>query len=163
MSRLSDITRVRIPLDVVDDVQDHLRDAGRRENEGVAFWAGHRIGTDFEVLASLIPAQTAFQSAGGIGVQIDGDELFRMNVWLHQNQMQLIAQIHSHPEEAYHSETDDDYAIMTTIGGLSIVVPNFGRDRFSLDRCAVYRLDAQRGWTGLSLAEAGQLIHVMET
>ena len=163
MIGLSDITRIRVPRARVEDVAAHLCDMGRQGVEGVAFWAGRRATGGFDVLATIIPTQTGLRSDSGVAVRVDGDELFRMNVWLHQNQLQLVAQIHSHPGAAYHSDTDDDYAIMTTVGGLSIVVPNFGRDAIRLEECAVYRLDARQGWVDLSVANAPRLIELEET
>jgi hypothetical protein len=48
--------------------------------------------------------------------------------------------VHSHPTEAYHSETDDRYAIVTEDGGHSLVVPDFARHPMALSGCAIYRL-----------------------
>jgi hypothetical protein len=60
-----------------------------------------------------------------------------------------IARIHSHPAEAFHSETDDKNPALTNHGALSIVAPFFGLGlRRSLDACAVYLLGAG-GWVHL--------------
>jgi hypothetical protein len=52
-------------------------------------------------------------------------ELARLNMYLYRNGLELVAQVHTHPAEYYHSSADDQYAIATTIGCYSIVVPNF--------------------------------------
>jgi hypothetical protein len=72
----------------------------------------------------------------------------------------LIAQIHSHPGRAYHSSTDDQYAVATTVGCLSLVVPNFATAPFAVDRVASYRLDASGTWRSLSSSEAARIISV---
>ena len=52
----------------------------------------------------------------------------------------FVARIHSHPGEAFHSDTDDRNPVTTFDGALSIVVPYFGLDqRHGLEACAVYR------------------------
>jgi hypothetical protein len=163
MSGLADITRVRVPSDVVRSVHSHLREAGAAGFEGVGFWAGAAEGTAFQVQAAVVPTQFGQRGEDGVSVIIKGDELFRMNVWLHKNRLTLVAQLHSHPGAAYHSSTDDDYAIMTRLGGLSIVVPNFARQPFSLDEAAIYRLtEGVDGpeWSHLSPSEAHALIEI---
>ncbi len=50
-----------------------------------------------------------------------------------------VARIHSHPGEAFHSDTDNENPILTQRGALSIVVPFFGLGlRRGLADCAVY-------------------------
>ena len=58
-------------------------------------------------------------------------------------------QVHSHPTDAYHSETDDTYPIATLEGSLSIVLPFFGRDGWESKDIAVYRL-GRTGWDELT-------------
>lgn len=156
------VSEIRVPRDVIEAVQQHLREAGVAQCEGVAFWAGQLAADVFEVQAALVPAQIQTRSEDGVAVTITGDELFRMNVWLHKNSMTVVAQVHSHPGEAYHSETDDDFSIMTQGGGLSIVVPDFARGPFALETAAVYRLDARGKWRELSPNELTALIKILD-
>jgi hypothetical protein len=81
-------------------------------------------------------------------VHIDGAELHRLNRWLFENGQMLGVQIHSHPTNAFHSETDDTYPIITTLGGMSIVVPHFGRNGLLGTGTVAYRLQSQ-GWVSL--------------
>jgi hypothetical protein len=93
---------------------------------------------------------------------VDSAELHRINVWLYENSLTLVAQLHSHPEEAYHSDTDDAFPIVTVVGGLSLVIPGFAREPFSLSRCAIYRLMPGAGWVELAAREAASLITITE-
>ena len=77
---------------------------------------------------------------------------------LHRSGLLLLAQVHSHPGEAYHSEADDRYAIVTAEGGYSLVAPDFG-DAFAIPTCAVYRLDCGE-WLSLTDEEVRRLIRV---
>jgi hypothetical protein len=57
-----------------------------------------------------------------------------------------LVRAHSHPGNAFHSDTDDRNPALTFIGALSIVAPFFGLGlRHGLDACAVLRLTAQTG------------------
>jgi proteasome lid subunit RPN8/RPN11 len=139
--------------------QAHLRAAGRRGLEGFVLWAGRAEVDVFRVTEAIVPEQTGHRTEHGVYVQVDGPALHRLNVYLYESGLRLCAQVHSHPGEAYHSETDDAFAIATAIGSLSVVVPDFARGPFQLARSAVYRL-LSRGWTALSASEVAQLIRV---
>lgn len=152
------VRHIRVPGAVADEVQQWLRLAGQQSCEGVGFWAGTQEDETFDVRAAYIPRQLAGRSDDGVMVMIPGDELFRMNVWLHQQRLTLIAQVHSHPGRAYHSETDDDFAVMSRVGGLSIVVPDYARRPFSLAFAAVYRLREMGRWVPLRAREVAALI-----
>jgi hypothetical protein len=72
----------------------------------------------------------------------------------------LLAQIHSHPAEAYHSDTDDAFPIATAAGSLSLVIPDFAARPFALPECAVYRLSATGVWEKLSAWDVLSLFHL---
>ena len=159
-SDLLGVRRVVVPRDVIDSIHAHLRLTGAAHCEGVGFWAGRLAEDEFIVEAAIVPPQTTGHMENGLAVVVSGDALFRMNVWLHENHMTTIAQIHSHPGDAYHSDTDNDYAIMTRTGGLSIVVPNFAREDFSLRTVVVHRLEPDGSWKVLSERDARELIQI---
>jgi hypothetical protein len=161
MNGLLDIARVEVPLQWALKAHAHLRRVGEYGAEGFALWAGGRDGTTFRVRETVIPAQREIRDRrGGVGVFVDGTELHRLNLWLYEHDMMLIAQIHSHPGEAYHSPTDDSFPIATAAGSLSLVVPNFARAPFALDDCAVYRLSVSGDWVEVNAVEACKLIVV---
>jgi hypothetical protein len=147
-----EITRVLVPKSCADEAHAHLQLVGRSHFEGFALWAGVRSGSDFHVRKTLVPRQAAHASDLSVCVSVDGDELHRMNVWLYQHGFVLVAQLHSHPQEAYHSETDNEYPIVATIGAFSLVLPDFAKHPFSLETTAVYRL-MEHGWKELSAVQ----------
>lgn len=158
---LLDVRHVIVPRSVIAECHSHLRAMGRLGCEGVAFWAGEHAEERFMVRASVIPAQHPVRDAsGGVAVVIDGEDLFQMNKALHRQRISLVAQLHSHPGRAYHSETDDAYSIVTRVGGLSIVVPDFGHRLRLFDDAAVYRLEVDGTWASLSTVERKALLVV---
>lgn len=160
MIGLSLINKVNLPLQCVTEVYKHLRYMGREQLEGVALLVGRSNDAVFDIMATIIPAQNSYQLESGLLYSVPGEELFRINKLLYENQLTLIAQVHSHPGAAYHSDTDDAYPIVTVQGGLSIVVPNFGYDAFDLDDWAVYRLSDKNEWKVLGEDEVRELIKV---
>lgn len=162
MSDLLDVREVRVPRELVDAGREHLRVAGEKGCEAFVLWAGRRAGDVFDVLATLVPRQTAHRTPSGLLVEVDGDELLRINVWLYDNRLQLVAQLHAHPGEAYHSETDNAYPIMAQAGGLSLVLPDFAVRPFDVRDLAAHRLLPGLGWVRLSDAETATLLKVVD-
>ncbi len=149
-----------VPRAAVAEAHAHLRRVGRAGFEGFALWAGVAEGQSFTVRHTIIPAQKGIKAEEGVCVRVESEELHRINVWLHEHGFTLIGQIHCHPTNAYHSETDNAYPIVTTLGGISIVVPDFAQRSFVLEKCAVYRLMPGEGWIELSPVELNALIRV---
>ena len=88
-------------------------------------WSGTCDGEMFTVAKVHVPKQTSYKLDGGLCVRVDGAELHRLNLWLYEAQQVIGVQVHSHPTDAYHSETDDSYPIATMEGSLSVVLPFF--------------------------------------
>jgi hypothetical protein len=160
MMKLADVSEVVVPRECVDEIVTHLRLVGRDGHEGLGLWVGRQVGPRFHVTATVVPKQTHKRTADGLCVILPGDALHELNVRLYKEQLSLIAQIHSHPGRAYHSDTDDAYAIATTVGCFSIVVPYFARDDFDISRVATYRLDEKARWMGVSPMQARRLIRI---
>lgn len=153
-----DIKKLVMPFHCIEAAYVHMRKAGKHRVEGVAVFAGKESNDIFEIETTIIPKQQAMRLESGLLYAVDSDELHRINVWLYENKMSLIAQIHSHPTEAYHSDTDDAFPIVATVGGLSIVVPDFASGPIEIDSWAVYRLSTKSIWMELSKKEKMTLI-----
>jgi len=160
MTSLQDVRFVVVPHALALEANTFLARVGRRGMEALALWSGTQSGSTFNVGHTLIPQQRAVRSQSGVCVIVDSHELHNLNMWLYQNNQSVIAQIHSHPADAYHSDTDDHFAIATEAGSLSIVVPDFARHPFSLSDCAVCRLSDSGRWLKLSCLEASNLIAI---
>lgn len=158
MSSFLDLVAVRVPRMLAEETHIYLRRIGETGNEAVALWAGETQGNMFHVRHSIVPKQTPVASQEGLCYFVSGEELHRINLWLFKNSFRLVAQVHSHPREAYHSQTDDRYAMVSTSGGLSLVVPDFAVAPFNLDEYAVYRLVPEHGWVEMSGVERKRFI-----
>lgn len=155
------ITKIILPRCCAQHAIDALFDAGRRSVEGVALFAGVRDGDAFSIQQTIIPQQLAGSVEEGLLYVVKGDELHRISLELFDAGLQLIAQIHSHPGRAYHSETDDAYPIVTVLGGISIVVPDFARGGIDLQQWEVYRLHPNKEWRHLSEEAKTGLIEII--
>ena len=147
---LQGVRRFRIQASALRETEEAIRSAGRDGYELFVIWSGTRHGDTFTVSEVHVPRQTSYKLDHGLCVRVGGSELHRLNMWLYEAQQVIGAQIHSHPAEAYHSETDDEYPIATLDGSLSIVLPFFGRGGFGSEGIATYRL-GQGNWTELTV------------
>lgn len=142
---LGDVARLLVPAEALDKTEESLRAAGRDGFELFVLWSGVVEGDGFRVKTPHVPRQTAYRTKGGLLVRIDGDALHELNRWLFENEEELGVQVHAHPTDAYHSDTDDTYPIITTLGGFSIVAADFAEEGLLCPETAVYRL-TKTGW-----------------
>jgi hypothetical protein len=154
---LADIERFIIPRHVRSATEKALQSAGRDGYELFVLWTGVVTGCNFVARTAYVPSQSSFREDSELLVRVEGPALFKLNHWLYEHRQVLAAQVHTHPGRAYHSDTDDAFPIVTTLGGLSIVLPDFAVDGFGAPGAAGYRLD-DTGWTPLPDDFVGRIV-----
>jgi Prokaryotic homologs of the JAB domain len=147
----------------IDRMLETMREFGSNGWEVLVLWVG-----DIEpntgkahVVQAFVPKQKAISNEDGVGYFVNSETLFQLNRDLSETGLRLIAQVHSHPREAYHSKADDRYAIVTAEGGLSLVVPDFGKAPADPTSWAVYRLHG-RDWREVSTREVATLFEIID-
>lgn len=147
MPGLEAIEQFRPSLGVIDETIDLLRSAGRRGNEGFVLWSGVRDGRVFSVRRAHWPKQAPQRTSDGLLVYVDGSALHEVNKFCFAQGEIVGAQVHTHPTDAYHSDTDDHYPLVTLKGSLSVVIPDFAVDGWAgVNRWAWYRLAGHANW-----------------
>jgi hypothetical protein len=141
-----------IPLGIIDDTIAFLRRVGSGGFEGFVLWSGQTVGRDrFEFRSIMIPEQSAMMTDSGLLVTVEGKALFEVNKAVHERGEILAAQVHSHPTSAYHSSTDDTFPLVTLVGALSVVIPDFARNApADVEHWAWYRLSKRAEWVPAS-------------
>ena len=120
-----------------------LRQAGSREC--VLLWLGRREAGVQRIVDVYRPQQNS---------AIDYFEIPRQGMAalmdrLRTQGLYVVSQVHTHPAQAFHSPTDDRWAIVRHIGALSIVLPFFAESATPenfLQQAAVYELDPSNAW-----------------
>jgi hypothetical protein len=149
---LSAVGTFIVPSDVLEDTIGFLRDVGANGHEGFVLWGGELETADvFRFRAALFPEQYAMRTDHGLLVVVPGEALFKANKDAYQRGFILGGQVHTHPQSAYHSMTDDHYPLVTLLGALSMVLPDFAKNAPD-DRevWAWYRLADVGTWTPAS-------------
>jgi proteasome lid subunit RPN8/RPN11 len=140
------MTLLRCPAGLVEQTLESLRAAGQRGTEGVVLWLAQRPLVDGAVIfEAFVPEYTARADV----FRIPPSAMTALMAHLRTQKLALAAQVHSHPELAFHSQADDAWAIVRHEGALSIVVPHFAQgvtaDNF-LAKTATFRLSAEDRW-----------------
>lgn len=148
-----------VGAEVREATERTLRQAGRDGFECFVLWTGMIADEGFRIQKAYVPDQRSMREDDELSVHVDSTALFDLNRWLYENNQLLCAQIHTHPGAAYHSEVDELYPIMTTQGGLSIVLPNFGSEGFSASGIVGFRLFAD-GWHELPAGFIGEFLEL---
>ena len=146
--KLSDVKKFQITSSDIHETVVAIRDAGKAGYELFVLWSGIVDESTFVVKKVHVPRQESHITENGLYVIVSGDELRSISMELYETGQILGAQVHSHPDKAYHSEMDDTYPMVATGGALSIVLPFFGRHGFRAKGIATYRL-RKEGWVRL--------------
>lgn len=161
MPDLSTIDKLFFPKEFLHEAYDFFREAGSKGYEAVSLFAGKAENNNYHITHLYIPVQESYQTREGLMYRVSAEELNSIDDWLFDSRLSLICQMHTHPGEAYHSHADDMNCIVTSVGGLSIVVPDFAMGQIDPLQWAIYRLVKNDGWIRLSQHNVSNLIHLV--
>lgn len=143
--------RYYVPLPLWRQTWGVLRQYGIRREEAIVLWAGGWGNPDEAYVTTLVvpPQVNSYSRAvippGGMAV-VSGA--------VRAHDLLVVAQVHTHPREAFHSSGDDSGAVGFSPGFLSLVVPRFGDcPSGELSRCTGYRYTGAGRWQQLTLEE----------
>lgn len=147
------LARYLIPEAVLVETRELLQERGALGVEGVVLWVGCVLSAETaEVSLAFMPPQVAYQSSDGLAVEVPQDALSELIAAL-PDDVFVLARVHSHPGEPFHSPLDDTNMLIAHEGAVSVVVPDFARDPINLERCSVNVLHHGRGWVELDRDE----------
>lgn len=122
-----------------------LQEGGRSACETVVFW----LGKDNLISEVFRPEQMVKADM----FHLPPAAMRNLMAYLRQDRKRILAQIHSHPNEAFHSRADDQWAVVRHQGALSFVLPEFAGgttvDNF-MQEVAAFTLSASDQWTSVS-------------
>jgi proteasome lid subunit RPN8/RPN11 len=138
------LSPVLISNDQIRETITVLREAGSKEC--VLLWLGRREPASQRIVEVYKPLQES---------EIDYFEIPRAGMAelmanLKAKSLYVVAQVHTHPCEAFHSPTDDRWAIVRHVDALSIVLPHFAKSTTVENfrkQSAVFYLSRANQWT----------------
>ncbi len=152
------IEKVSVPSWIVTKTCKFFQKRGEKGKEALSLWVGITENNFFRIKDVLFPEQIGNR----LFFYVSDKELDKINRELYKKNLSLIAQVHSHPRAAFHSSIDDEYPIMTTLGGFSIVIPHYGFiPSNNFHEYAVYRL-TEKGWVELIQEEVDDIFTIIK-
>ncbi len=122
-----------------------LHDAGRSEKESVVLWLGRADEDKIIVAEVYVPGQESESDY----FRIPRESISALMRYLREKGLMVAAQVHTHPNLAFHSPADDRWAIVRHAGALSLVLPSFGLRTTAVSfqkDAAVFRLSEDNKW-----------------
>ena len=144
--------KVIVPKGIVAQTIGLLQAAGHQSKERMILWLGKRQDEVVLVTELIVPLQET--SKVRITIPPAGmDQLFRK---LQAERCMIAAQVHAHPEAAFHSYADDALALPRHEGAISLVLSAFARntsvDTFRGD-AVCYRLSSEGKWEQADISD----------
>src|ERR1700683_580936 len=115
--------RVMFPETLPCAVQQCISREITHGHEGVAYLFGQTDSLTTIILGAIRPDAQTTRGSFNISSAAAAHAVRKIN----DAGLQLVGQIHSHPEGAFHSEGDEIGARIAYSGFVSIVVPDYGR------------------------------------
>jgi proteasome lid subunit RPN8/RPN11 len=130
---------------VIETTLSVLQHYGKDCTEGVVLWLGRPQGSRIAIAECYHPIQEVESHS----FHIPRDGMDQLRDRLRADRLMVAAQVHTHPEEAFHSEADDRWAIVRHQGALSLVLPYFALETtpaLFLNHCAIFALSPENEW-----------------
>jgi hypothetical protein len=137
----------RLDRGVLEGTFQHLRGCGRGLEECQVLWLSSWSQPD--IITKVIHPKHAGHFGGFVL-----DDAWLNDFWLELGvtEMGMRVQVHTHPGEAFHSRTDDEFPIIHTAGFLSLVIPKFGVGPVGFDEAYLAEIQPGGYWKEVSIA-----------
>lgn len=139
---------------------NHLQDGGRLNRETMVLWLASKGDQSLRVVQVHKPDQQAARDI----FRILPESMRSLMKHLREDRLKIVAQVHSHPMEAFHSRADDEWAIVRHEGAISIVLPYFARGispATFFQASATFRLSAYDSWDQVPNADISRHVRVV--
>lgn len=135
------MNRVRLPRRLLQDSFDQLHDCGAGHAECVLYWCAAR--TEPDLLTRLVHP---VHQAGPRWYEVGSAWITEFFLDLRRAGQTVRVQVHTHPQHAGHSGTDDQFALAPAPGFLSLVIPNFAAGPATLADTVLVEMDPHGYW-----------------
>lgn len=152
-------TPISCPHGAIERTLEVMWTGGARNCEALVLWLARRSGDFIEVVDAYEPPYLA--KVDQFYIPPEGMRVIMAR--LRAERLHICAQVHSHPERAFHSLADDTWAIVRHQGALSLVVPWFGATSSAatfLETVAAYELSIEDTWKLVPTETLKKLIEV---
>jgi hypothetical protein len=137
---------LRLARGIVPTTFRTFRKCGRGQCECAVYWTGLAASDLVDGFEHPVHTRSPF------GYEVDGTWLTEFWKRLAASKRSVKVQVHTHPGQAFHSATDNEWPIVSQVGFISIVIPDFAAGEDSLEGAWVGYLQESGKWRRLSSA-----------
>jgi hypothetical protein len=138
----------RLPRRIIDETFTTFRSCGAGQRECQLYWVSSW--TDpFELTEVVHPQHTS----GSHGLMLNDAWISTFWLKLAERNFGVRVQIHTHPQEAFHSATDDAFPLIHEAGFLSLVIPDFAFGRVGFERAYLTEIQSNGTWKQVPISE----------
>lgn len=141
--------KLLISAECIEGLRDCLSPALLKGHEGIAYLLGR---TDGNVTLAVSVFRPEAQTTPG-SFFVDPRAMARCVRTAANLKLQVVAQVHTHPGAAYHSDGDVEGARIRYAGYASIVLPDYGRWLPKLKGAAIFIMAQNDEWVELAAEE----------
>jgi hypothetical protein len=131
----------RLGRNLLEETFEHFRQCGCGRDECQMLWL-----SSWDAPAAITKAVHPKHCAHRGGFVLEDRWLNDFWMELANTNMGIRVQVHTHPQEAFHSPIDDDFPIIHKPGFLSLVIPNFGLGRVGFEDAFLTEIQSDGGW-----------------
>lgn len=142
------MTVLRTNPGVLTESFEHFRRCGDGRRECVVYWTG-----PLDDPACIDEVEHPLHRASPFGYEVDSGWVTSFFLRLRRERRAARVQVHTHPQWAGHSETDDVFALVPAPGFLSLVIPEFGLGPVSYDAAFLAQMGADGEWLPRPVSE----------
>lgn len=154
------MTPIQINKSLILETLTELQNGGKSNCERVVLWLGPQDAQPCKVVEVYVPEQYAESDY----FRIPRESIAKLIRRLRKTNQYIVAQVHSHPHEAFHSYADDRWAIVRHVGALSLVLPYFASqttiNSFITD-LALFELSAENKWSEVNTGSVGNYFSII--
>jgi proteasome lid subunit RPN8/RPN11 len=148
-TRIAPRLRLAITAQCLRELEVCLSPARQKRHEGVAYLFGLTAnGTTLAVTAFRPQAETTPGS-----FRVSAAAMAKAVRAAADSHLAVVAQVHTHPKIAYHSQGDIDGANIRYPGFASLVIPIYGDALPSLDRTDILIYAGENGWNPIIVGD----------
>jgi hypothetical protein len=136
------MSALRLPRATLNDTFRQFRGCGAGRAECVVYWCASLDQPDL-----LTRPVHPVHRAGPAGYEVDSAWVTSFFLELRRTRQTTRVQVHTHPRQACHSQTDDQFALVPAAGFLSLVIPRFAAGAAGFAGAALVQMQPDGTWS----------------
>ena len=138
----------RLPRRMIEETFAIFRSCGAGERECQLYWA-----SPWSESLSLSEVVHPRHKSSFYGLSINSEWISSFWLDLADRGLGVRVQVHTHPGEAFHSETDDAFPLIHEAGFLSLVIPDFAMGAAGFDQAYLTEIQPDGNWRQVPIRE----------